>query len=227
VVLAYFVGPQFFPPFLVTKAQLALENPSAVFAAGLPRLALDAPLTERINTLLFSFTGTVVPQGTVTLLWDAHSAIPAFRFNILTLGTSAILIALDALIWFIPLISLSTYLVLVWFFVPLICGSGIGGGDVLLAAMSSGTLFAAFFLSQWPGTLPLSRRGKVCYACATGLLFFVFAGGGTSPVGAVFTVLAANMVSAVVQFAEKQGRRRAFETRMKPLIKEHWEALHR
>jgi Na+-translocating ferredoxin:NAD+ oxidoreductase RnfD subunit len=57
---------------------------------------------------------------------------------------------------------------------------------------------------QWPGTVPFTRRGKICYACLAGGLAFVFSGGGTSPTGGVFTVLSAKLVSACIQFVEGQ-----------------------
>ena len=58
-------------------------------------------------------------------------------------------------------------------------------GDMILALLTSGTLFAAFFLMQWFGTIPMTRRGKIIYGFAGGIIAFIFSGCGTSPIGSI------------------------------------------
>jgi electron transport complex protein RnfD len=96
---------------------------------------------------------------------------------------------------------------------------------MLLAALTGGTLAAAFFLLEGPGLTPLSRRGKILYSSGAGALMFLFCGGGTSPAGAVFTVLAANLLSIFIQFAELQSRNSKFKHVTAPLIKEYIHAF--
>jgi electron transport complex protein RnfD len=225
VAMAYFMGAQFFPSFLISRVQLATENPSTLLFYQLPLIAKDPAITAVINSLSFRLTGTVLPQGFVTLFWDTGALIPAARFNLLTLAASAVLLATGVLRPLIPFCFMSTYLVLVRIFVPAVVGGALGTGDILLASLTGGTLVAAFFLLDGPGLVPLSRWGKIVYSCGAGALMFLFCGGGTSPSGAVFTVLAANLLSVFVQFAELLSRNNKFKHIMKPRIEEYIHAF--
>jgi electron transport complex protein RnfD len=222
VAVAYFIGQKWFPGFLLTKAQFAAENPSVALMSHIPPLSMEAAIIDFANSSVFSFTRTIIPNGFATLFWDSGSPITAFRFNTLTLLASVVLIALDAVNWILPLCYIGTYCALVRLFAPLFVGGRLGHGDIFLALLTGGTLFTAFFMIHWPGTVPLTKRGKICYSCIVGCLAFVFSGGGTSPTGAVFTVLAANLVSAFIQFAEGQERCQKFDGKLVPQIVEHW-----
>jgi electron transport complex protein RnfD len=125
----------------------------------------------------------------------------------------------------VPVCFTATYLVLVRVFVPRVVGGAFGPGDILLAALTGGTLITAFFLLDGPGLTPLSRRGKIVYGCGAGALMFLFCGSGTSPAGAVFTVLAANLLSVFIQFVELQYRNSKFKHIVKPLIEEYIHAF--
>lgn len=75
-------------------------------------------------------------------------------------------------------------------------------GDMLLAYLTSGTLFCAVFVIQWYGTAPLTITGKTIYGIICGILAFLIAGCGTSSEGMIFTVLAANIISPLIQAEE-------------------------
>jgi electron transport complex protein RnfD len=125
----------------------------------------------------------------------------------------------------VPFFFTVTYLVLVRIFAPALAGGALGTGDVLVAGLTGGTLVTAFFLLDGPGLAPLSRRGKIVYSCGAGALMFLFCGSGTSPAGAVFTVLAANLLSVFIQFFELQYRHSKFKHIEKPLIEEYIQAF--
>jgi electron transport complex protein RnfD len=225
VAMGYFIGAQFFPPLLLSRAQLVTENPSTLLLSQLPLIAKDPAITAVLNSLSFPISGTVLPQGFVTLFWDTGALIPAARFNLITLVTSVVLLATGVLRPLVPFCFTATYLVLVRVFAPVVVGGALGTGDMLLAALTGGTLVTAFFLLDGPGLAPLSRQGKIVYSCGAGALMFLFCGSGTSPAGAVFTVLGANLLSVFVQFAELQYRNSKFKHTMKPLIEEYIDAF--
>jgi electron transport complex protein RnfD len=226
VALSFFVGAQWFPELLVTKSQLAGENPIAPLFESIPIAPFDSRITGFLNSTIFNVTKTVIPPGLLSFFWDTGSTIPVSRFNFLTLAASIVLIAFDIINWVVPVFFLGIYFLLVWLFVPAVAGGVFAGGDILLASLTGSTLFTAFFMLGAAGTVPWSLRGKILYSSAAGIFAFIFLGGGTSPVGAVFTVLASNLMSAFIQFYE-QGRRRAvFETKLMPLIDETWRESH-
>jgi electron transport complex protein RnfD len=147
--------------------------------------------------------------------------VSAFRFNALVLVASAVLLAFKVVRPLIPLCFLASYLLLVRLFAPLFGSGTVGSGDVLLALLTSGTLMAAFFLLDTPGTVPVSRRGKIVYALGAGGAAFVFCGSGTSPVGSAVTVLAANLLSVFIQFAELLSRGAKFRRVTKPSMEDY------
>jgi electron transport complex protein RnfD len=226
VALAYFVGAQWFPEFLVTKPQLASENPVTLLFENRPILPLDAKVTDFLNSTILSAIKTVIPPGLISFFWDSGAAIPVSRFNLLTLAASIVLILLDIINWVIPACFLGTYFLLVWLLAPLFAGAGIASGDILLASLTGGTLFTAFFMLGAAGTVPWSLRGKILYSIIAGCFAFVFLGGGTSSSGAVFTVLAANLMSTFIQFYEQQVRRKDFRTKLMPLAGDLWRLSH-
>jgi electron transport complex protein RnfD len=217
VALAYFVGAEWFPEFLVTKPQLVSENPVTLLFENRPLLPFDSRITGFLNSTILSATKTVIPPGLISFFWDSGAAIPVSRFNVLTIAASIVLILLDIIDWVMPACFLGVYFLLVWLFAPLVAGGGIAGGDILLASLTGGTLFTAFFMLGAVGTVPWSFRGKILYSSVAGCFAFIFLGGGTSPAGAVFTVLAANLLSAFIQFYEQQARRKLFRTKLMPL----------
>jgi electron transport complex protein RnfD len=225
VAIAYFVGSRWFPEFLITKSDLAMENPS--------RLLLDpaasqtaSRVTAFLNATVFRLAGIALPDGYLPFLWDTHAAIPAFRFNILILLASIVLIVFDIVSWIVPLCYVGVYAVLVWIFAPAVAGNGLGNGDILLALLTGGTLFTAFFMLNWFGTVPMTTQGKITYGCLSGAFAFVFCGSGASPAGAMFTVLTANLMSVFIQLYEKYRRQNEYATRLAPAIADYWRLSH-
>ena len=112
------------------------------------------------------------------------------------------LIAFDVIRPLIPAVFLTVYLLLVRLLAPFFYGGIPGQGDMLLAMLSSGTLFSAIFLFQWTGTTPMTSTGKVWYGILAGLIAFLIVGCGLSSAGIVFVVLVVNIISAVIQALE-------------------------
>lgn len=204
IIFAWFASPQSFPPFLLTREVLQNGNPALhLFTANvIPLVSFDVPLTETLNRVLFKPLGIVLPNGYLSLLWDTQSIIPAFRFNVLTLFASVVLFSLDMLDSIIPACFLCVYAVLVRLFGLYVDTGLFAQGDMLLALMTSGTLFCAFFLLPWFGTTPLTVTGKIIYGVLAGVVAFLISGCGMSSVGSVFTVLVMNALSPLIQLIE-------------------------
>ncbi|MBP5587254.1 MAG: RnfABCDGE type electron transport complex subunit D [Treponema sp.] len=206
VAICWFIGRISFPGFLLTRDFLAAKNPSlTLIQEGIfPTYAFDEKITAMFNDTTFSLFGVSIPQGYVSLFWDSQSVIPAFRFNFLTIVFAILLIAFDVITFEIPFFYFMTYLILVKFLSPVFSGGIPMQGDMLLALLSSGTLFAGFILVQWFGTIPMTNKGKIFYGIAGGVIAFIFAGPGTTPIGSIITVLFLNILSPVIQFVENR-----------------------
>ena len=96
------------------------------------------------------------------------------------------------------------YAVLVRLFSPVIFGGTFNQGDVILALLTSGTLFCSVFVIQWYGTIPVSIIGKVLYGIFTGIIAFLVVGSGTSPIGMVYTVLICNVLNILICYFEEK-----------------------
>jgi Predicted NADH:ubiquinone oxidoreductase, subunit RnfD len=204
VAVAWVVGMSAFPSLMLTKDLLQIKNPSySLIQNGVfPILKFDPPVTEALNNTLFGLLKVSIPDGYISMLWDTHSVIPAFRFNLITLISSIFLFSSGMLSMLIPVCFVGSYGLLVRFAGPYICGGVPGQGDILLAMLTGGTLFCSVFVVQWYGTTPLTYAGKIVYGIMCGVFAFLIAGCGTSSVGIVFTILCANILSPVIQLIE-------------------------
>ena len=214
VIVAYIVNMQAFPPYMLTGQDWQTRNAALylIQKGGLPLLSSDAAITAFLNDHVFSIFGVVIPEGYVTLLWDFPSTIPAFRFNLVTLVSSIILFSLDMMDILIPAIFIFFYSLLVRFFLPFITMAPACQGDIILSLLTSGTLFCTLYVLQWYGTTPVTVSGKVAYALSAAVIAFFVMGGGTSPVGYMFTVLFVNLLSLLIQVAESHSARKNIET---------------
>ncbi|QTQ16229.1 RnfABCDGE type electron transport complex subunit D [Treponema parvum] len=204
VALAWLFNISAFPSFLVTGENLFSHNPSLILIQNgqIPVLPFDTKITLFLNEKIFNVFGLSIPEGYISLLWDSNSVIPAFRFNLITLITSAVFFAFDFVSGIIPACHIVVYGLLVYFVSSVAYGGMPGSGDVILALMSSGTLFTSIFLLSWFGTAPVSHTGKIFYGISAGIIAFFIVGCGTSPAGSVFTVILTNIVSLFYQQAE-------------------------
>lgn len=203
----WLIGANLFGQIELTADILATRNPSQILIeSGLfPAADFDAPITDSLNSTLFNLLKVSVPEGYVSLFWDSHSIIPAFRFNFITIISSAVLFAADKMKIVISTCFLSVYLLLVRFLSPLFFHGIPLQGDMLLAFLTGGTLFTAVFVLNWYGTIPETLHGKILYGILAGITAFFISGCGTSPAGMSFTVLLVNFVSVFIQFFERKA----------------------
>ncbi len=206
VVVMYMVNNACFSDYSVTVSQLQSRNPSLqlIKNGSIPILSQDAAITEFLNTRFFKILGVSIPEGYVSFFWDNGSAIPAFRFNLLTLFSSLVLLSMNMVDYIIPAVFLFFYAVFIRFIIPLTINGTPMQGDILLAFLTSGTLFATLYLLQWYGTTPVTFTGKISYGFIASVLALYVVGGGTSAIGFAFLTLLMNMISPLIQVAEDQ-----------------------
>ena len=206
VLMAYFIGRSYFPGFLITSDLFKLKNPSVslINSGVFPIYDFDVTLTNYLNSSLFNGLKVTLPQGIISMLWDTHSVIPAFRFNLLTIVASIVLFSDNSFSIIIPGIFLAIYSLLVRMFFPFMAGGEFNTGDIFLALLTSGTLFAAVFMIQWFGTHPMTIVGKIIYALAAGFLAFFILGCGTSPVGMIYVIVICNIFNLLIRQVEEK-----------------------
>lgn len=204
IVVMYMVNNACFADYSVTTAQLQARNPSLqlIKSGSIPLLGQDAAITEFLNTKFFRILGVSIPEGYVSFFWDNGASIPAFRFNLLTLFSSLILLSLNMIDYLIPAVFLFFYAVFIRFFIPLAVNGIPMQGDILLAFLTSGTFFAALYLLQWYGTTPVTFIGKIAYGFIAAVVAFNVVGGGTSATGFAFLTLIMNTISPLIQIIE-------------------------
>ena len=207
IVIAWYIGKKYFPPFLINNGIINLRNPSVYLIENgtFPTYSFDASITAWLNKYIFNFFNVTVPDGYVSLFWDTHSVIPAFRFNVLTIISSIIIFSDNAFSLIIPSFFIAVYSVFVRLFAPFLFGGYFNQGDIILALLSSGTLFCATFLIQWYGTIPVSVGGKVVLGVISGATAFAIIGAGTSPVGMAYTVLISNICCMIIRIFEEKN----------------------
>lgn len=214
IAICWLIGTNLFPPLLISHDDLQMRNPALFLIQNgtFPMLSVDARITNFLNNKVFGLLGVSIPDGYVSLFWDSKSVIPAFRFNLITIISSIILLSFNIYEVMIPGIFIFTYGVLVRFVAPVFYDGPMLQGDILLALLSSGTLFGVVFLLQWHGTIPLMNRGKILYGVISGILAFFIVGAGTSPAGFIFTILIMNVISPLIQTIENSLEKKYMES---------------
>ena len=210
VVIAWFIGQKFYPDFLISSDLVGLKNSSVYLIQNgtFPICKLDSVITSFLNNHILRFFNTTIPEGFISMLWDTHSVIPAFRFNLLTIISSIVIFADNSFSGIIPSIFLVVYSLLVRLFASFIFGGMFNQGDVLLALLSSGTLFCTVFLLQWFGSFPMTLGGKITQGIILGGLAFAITGCGTSPIGMVYTILLGNITTMMIRVIEEKHNNR-------------------
>lgn len=206
VCVAYISHSSSFPPQLVGADGIRMAG-DAFGALKLDSFRLiprDQAIADFVNSNLLSPFGMHMPEGYVTLFWESPSAIPAFRYNALTLAASIIMIAFNVVDWIVPSAFLLAYASLVRFLSPVTLGLDPAGGDILFALLTSGILFIAFFVLTEYSTTPRSRTGKAISGALAGIFAFLLCGPGGSPVGAAFTVISIHTVNPLIEYAENR-----------------------
>lgn len=204
LIVLYFINPDLFPPFLLPHDCFNQSNAAVrLFSEGIiPVADFDTRISRFLNNGIFYSWGISIPEGYITLLWDSHASIPAFRFNLLTLAASLLLISYKAADTLVTYTFLIVYGIAVRLLSLYPYGGLIGGGDMLLAFCTGGTLFASFFILNRFGTLPMTSAGKCVYGIIGGISMFALCGAGTSSAAVFFCLLFLNILSPAVQYME-------------------------
>lgn len=207
VAVCWIIGGRFFPVLELPYTAFSSKNIALTLIQNgtFPQNAFDVTVTNFLNRKLFSLFSVSIPEGYFSLLWDSHSTIPAFRFNLLTIVSSILLLGIDVLNPIIPAVFIFTYALLVKLFAPFFYDGLLFHGDIILSLLSSGTLFSTFFLLSWHGTTPFTNRGKWVYALSAGILAFFIMGIGLSPCGFSFIILIVNVLSLFIQSFENRS----------------------
>ena len=191
VIIAWYIGRKYFPGFSVTAENLSLRNTSIYLIenGSFPIYSFDSTITSFLNKYIFYFFKVTIPEGYVSLMWDTHSII-IFSDNAFSL--------------IIPSLFLIVYGLLVRLFVPFLFGGYFNQGDIILAMLTSGTLFCSVFLIQWYGTIPVTSGGKVILGILSGITAFAIIGSGTSPIGMAYNVIITNIISMIIRIFEEK-----------------------
>ena len=200
----YIIGAGIFGSPTLSLELLSSRNPSQILIENgfFPMVSFDTAITDFLNRTIFSVFKFSIPEGYISMLWDTHASIPAFRFNLLTLISSVVLFMFDGTKIIIPAVFVVVYLSLVRMVSPLFFNGIPMQGDILLAVLTSGTLFTAVFVINWYGSLPETIVGKIVFGLISGVVAFFICGCGTSPIGMVFTVLVSDFISLFIQHFE-------------------------
>ena len=224
VLIAYFIGKTYFPDFQISPDLFSLKNPSLqlINNGTFPVYDFDISIANFLNSHLLNHFKVTLPHGILSMLWDTQAVIPAFRFNLLTIIASIVLFSDNSFSMLIPSIFLFVYALFIRLFFPYICGGEFNQGDIILAVLTSGTLFGSVFLIQWFGTHPMTVIGKIVYAFIGGLYAFMMVGSGTSPVGMIYVIVICNIFNLLIRLIEEKRMDYLMHkmTKMSPIDKE-------
>lgn len=160
----------------------------------------DAPLTDVLNNNVFGMFGVTVPNGYMQLFADEAKGLCACcHFNAITILSSLVLFSCGMANGAVSAVFLFVYMALVRLAGPALFNSG----DMVMAALTGGTLFCAVFVINRPGTLPMSRAGRAIYAVTCGVLAFFIAGPNPGIRSVPFAILCGNIISILIRYVEE------------------------
>ena len=178
----------------------------SVFAAmdgsGLLQTPADQYITSVFNSTFLHGVDVTLPEGYISLFLHYPSAVPAFRYNLLTLCSSIVLLSVKTIHKTLPFTFLIVYGLLVYLFPSAAQASAYGKGDILSAVLTSGALFSAFFVMNDSGSIPRSWEGRFITGILTGILAFCIAGPGAIPAGIPFAVLFVDCLTPLIEWLE-------------------------
>ena len=178
----------------------------SVFAAldgsGLLQTPTDQYITSMFNSTFLHGVDVTLPEGYISLFLHYPSAVPAFRYNLLTLCSSIVLLSVKTIHKTLPFTFLIVYGLLVYLFPSAAQASAYGQGDILSAILTSGALFSAFFVMNDSGSIPRSWEGRFITGILTGIFAFCIAGPGAIPAGIPFAVLFVDCLTPHIEWLE-------------------------
>lgn len=207
VMLAACIVPVCKPDCFVQPVRFdQIASGGSVFAAmessGLLRTPVDQYVTSIFNSTFLHGVGVTLPEGYIKLFIHYPSAVPAFRYNLLTLCSSIILLSAKTIHKTLPFTFLIVYGLLVYLFPSMEQSNIYGKGDILSALLTSGALFSAFFVMNDGGSIPRSWGGRFIAGMLTGIFAFCIAGPGAVPAGIPFAVLFVDCINPLIDWME-------------------------
>ena len=175
---------------------------SALEGSGLLQTPADQYITSMFNSTFLHEVDVTLPEGYIGLFLHYPSAIPAFRYNLLTLCSSIVLLSVKTIHKTLPFTFLIVYGLLVYLFPSAGHTSTYGQGDILSAILTSGALFSAFFVMNDSGSIPRSWEGRFITGILTGIFAFCIAGPGAIPAGIPFAVLFVGCLTPLIEWLE-------------------------
>ena len=183
-----------------------ITSGGSVFAAmessGLLQTPTDQYITSLFNSTFLHQVGVTLPEGYIKLFLYYPSAVPAFRYNLLTLCSSIILLSVRTIHKTLPFTFLIVYGLLVYLFPSAGQSIAYGKGDIISALLTSGALFSAFFVMNDNGSIPRSWGGRCLTGILLGLFAFCIAGPGAIPIGIPFAVLFVDCITPLIEWLE-------------------------
>lgn len=198
-----FVQPVSFDRIISGGSVFAALEPS-----GLLQTPTDQYITSMFNSTFLHGAGVTLPEGYIGLFLHYPSAIPAFRYNLLTLCSSIVLLSSKTIGKTIPFTFLIVYSVLVYLFPAVGKGDIYGKGDILSALLTSGAFFSAFFVMDDNGSIPRSKEGRCITGILTGIFAFCIAGPGAISTGIPFAVLFVDCINPLIEWLESSFYKR-------------------
>lgn len=193
----YFIQPVSFDKIASGGSVFAAMEPS-----GLLQTPIDQRITSMFNSTFLHGVGVTLPEGYIGLFLYYPSAMPAFRYNFLTLCASIVLLSSKAIHKTLPFAFLIVYGLLIYLFPSVGQTSAYGKGDILSALLTSGALFSAFFAMNDSGSIPRSWGGRCITGVLTGIFAFCIAGPGARPAGIPFAVLCVDCINPLIEWLE-------------------------
>ncbi|MEN6363560.1 MAG: RnfABCDGE type electron transport complex subunit D [Rectinema sp.] len=209
------LGANPFNPALIGRAFLLMSFPAAITTWSLPNglQALDA--TSAATPLGMIKQGTAIAD--VAAYFGADGAGGLYRqlfmgYRSGSLGESSILLiligglfllAMGVIQWIVPVAMIGSTMLF----------SLLLGMDPILAVLSGGVVFGAFFMATDYATRPLTRAGQALYGVGIGLITVVIRKFGGFPEGVTYAILIMNMI---VPYLNKiRGKKYGY---VKPLV---------
>lgn len=178
-------------------------SPLAVLKiAGYKGGAVDGLLTSLLNGSFFSHLDAEFPGGYLDLFSAPGPGIIADR-GLLGLTVGTILVGAAGINRpCVPAVYLAVFAVLVRIFGGRPFGGELGGGDMLFALLSGGTMAAAFLLTADPATQSKSRIGGMAAAAAAAGLSVLLRYRGYEAYGAFYAVALVNALTPALRGLE-------------------------
>ena len=183
-----------------------IASGGSVFAAlegsGLLQTPADHYITSMFNSTFLHGVDVTLPEGYIGLFLYYPSVVPAFRYNLLTLCSSIVLLSAKTIHKTLPFTFLIVYGLLVYLFPSAGQSIAYGKGDIISALLTSGALFSAFFVMNDTGSIPRSWEGRFITGILIGLFAFCIAGPGAIPAGIPFAVLFVDCITPLIEWLE-------------------------